>query len=159
MLDPVKPKNPKSAKTFFESKMAFTTGPVELNSMIKENKKIVIVDVRAAKDYDEGHIPGAINLPKESWGGVRGLDKNKTNILYCYSQVCHLAARAAVEFSSLGYPVMEMEGGMDAWRKSNFDVESAHDVQLNQKKDKAPKKRSLPKKVEDPFGSLGDEPH
>lgn len=36
-----------------------------------------------------GHIPGAINLPRDRWHTLDGLRKDQTNVLYCYSQVCH----------------------------------------------------------------------
>ena len=110
------------AKEFFEAKMAFTTGPVELERMMKAGE-VNIVDVRAAEDYAEGHIPGAINLPKDRWSTLSGLRKDKTNVLYCYSMVCHLAATAAVEFSGKGYPVMELDGGWRWWKEDGFDVE------------------------------------
>jgi rhodanese-related sulfurtransferase len=110
------------AKEFFEAKMAFTTGPVELERMMKTGE-VNIVDVRAAEDYAEGHIPGAINLPKDRWSTLSGLRKDKTNVLYCYSMVCHLAATAAVEFSGKGYPVMELDGGWRWWKEDGFDVE------------------------------------
>jgi rhodanese-related sulfurtransferase len=61
------------------------------------------VDVRASKDYAEGHIPGAVNLLKAQWHDAKivkaWLNKKKINVLYCYSQVCHPAATAAVEFT------------------------------------------------------------
>jgi rhodanese-related sulfurtransferase len=110
------------AKEFFEAKMAFTTGPVELERMMKTGE-VNIVDVRAAEDYAEGHIPGAINLPKDRWSTLSGLRKDKTNVLYCYSMVCHLAATAAVEFSGKGYSVMELDGGWRWWKEDGFDVE------------------------------------
>ena len=114
--------DPAKAKNFFEAKMAFTTGPVELERMMKANEAN-IVDVRAAEDYAEGHIPGAINLPRDQWNTLNGLRKDKTNVLYCYSIVCHLAAAAAVEFSSKGYPVMELDGGWRWWEEEGFTVE------------------------------------
>ena len=114
--------DPAKARQFFESKMAFTTGPVELERMMKANE-VNIVDVRAAEDYGDGHIPGAVNLPKDRWQTLEGLRKDKTNVLYCYSIVCHLAATAAVEFSSKGYPVMELDGGWRWWQQDGFAVE------------------------------------
>ncbi len=116
--------DPKKAKEYFEAKMAFTTGPIELDRMMSEGENINIVDVRAAEDYEEGHIPGAINLPKEKWGTLAGLRKDKTNVLYCYSQVCHLAATAAIEFTSEGYPVMELEGGFRSWKEHELEIEA-----------------------------------
>ena len=81
------------------------------------------MDVRAADDYAKGHIPCAINLSKEKWSTLAGLRKDKTNVLYCYSQTCHLAATAAVEFAEQGYPVMEMEGGFRTWKELDLDIE------------------------------------
>jgi rhodanese-related sulfurtransferase len=114
--------DPAKAKEYFEAKMAFTTGPVELERMIKGNE-VNVVDVRAAEDYAEGHIPSAVNLPKDQWHTLKGLRKDKLNVLYCYSHVCHLAATAAVEFAEKGYPVMELEGGWRWWKNDDFDVE------------------------------------
>ena len=114
--------DPTKARAYFEAKMAFTTGPVELERMMKSNA-VTVVDVRAAEDFAEGHIPGAVNLPKDQWQTLKGLRKDKTNVLYCYSQVCHLAATAAVEFASKGYPVMELEGGFRAWKEHDMDIE------------------------------------
>jgi rhodanese-related sulfurtransferase len=115
--------DPIEAKQFFEMKLAFTTGPVELNQMLQNHENINVIDVRDEQDYAAGHIPGAVNLPREKWKSPSVLDKRKTNILYCYSQVCHLAAKAAVEFASAGYPVMEMDGGFEAWRENDLPIE------------------------------------
>ena len=114
--------DPVKAKAYFEAKMAFTTGPVELERMIKAGE-VNVVDVRAAEDYKEGHIPGAVNLPKTGWDHPDGLRKDKTNVLYCYSQVCHLAATAGVKFAGMGYPVMELEGGFDEWKEHGMKIE------------------------------------
>jgi rhodanese-related sulfurtransferase len=115
--------DPQKAKAYFEDKNAFTAGPIELERMMKQGENINIVDVRAAEDYAEGHIPGAINLPKDKWHTLEGLRKDKTNVLYCYSLVCHLAATAAVEFASKGYPVMELEGGFNTWKEHDMEIE------------------------------------
>jgi rhodanese-related sulfurtransferase len=118
--------NPATAQEYFANKLAFTIGPVELDSMIREGEgdDIAIVDVRAAKDYERGHVPGAINLPRDQWHSLEGLRNDAVNILYCYTQTCHLAARAAHEFAGKGYQVMEMEGGFEAWQSSRLDVQN-----------------------------------
>lgn len=116
--------SPKKAKKFFEAKMNFTTGPVELNQMIKDNEDINIIDVRAPEDFAQGHIPGAINLPKERWSTLAGLRSDKTNIVYCYSEVCHLAAAAAKEFAENDFAVMELEGGFEEWKHYNMPTET-----------------------------------
>ena len=115
------------AKTYFQDKMDFTTGPVELERWAKQGQPVNIVDVRAAEDYAEGHIPGSVNLPKLQWDDTKMLKarlrKDRINVLYCYSHVCHLAATAAVEFAGKGYPVMELEGGWRWWKNDGFEIE------------------------------------
>ena len=103
-----------SAELFFQAKLAFTTGPIELSTMLKEGRDIEVVDVRAAEDFAKGHVSGAVNAPKGSWDTTE-LSKEKHLIFYCYAQQCHLAARAAYHYARLGHAVMEMEGGWQAW--------------------------------------------
>src|SRR5579872_3085081 len=91
--------DPVKARAFFEDKITFTTGPVEVSHRLKAHENINVVDVREEEDYRKGHIPGAINLPRGKWGTLEGLSKDRPNILYCYTQQCHLAATAALEFA------------------------------------------------------------
>ena len=110
------------AQMYFENKMAFTTGPVELFKMM-EAGNVCVVDVREAEDYEKGHIPGAMNMPHDCWENPRGLSRDKTNVIYCYTQQCHLAAKACMMFASKGFPVMEMEGGFETWKACDMDIE------------------------------------
>jgi rhodanese-related sulfurtransferase len=116
--------SPKKARKFFTAKMDFTTGPIELNEMIKANENINIIDVRLPDDYTKGHIPNAINLPKDKWDTFEGLSREKNNIIYCYSEVCHLAAAAAKHFAENDYPVMELQGGFQQWQTNNMPIET-----------------------------------
>lgn len=115
--------NPKKAKEYFENKMAFTTGPMEVSHQMDEKANIRMIDVRAAEDYNQGHIPGAVNLPKDKWDTLEGLSKDELNVVYCYSQTCHLAAKACLQFASKNYSVMEMEGGFRAWQENQLEIE------------------------------------
>ena len=107
----------RKAVEFFDAKLEFTTGPIELNTMIESGEYANIIDVRSKEDFSKGHIPGAVNLPKERWNFFKGLSRDRTNVVYCYSQQCHLAARACKFFAENGYSIMELEGGFDAWQK------------------------------------------
>jgi len=113
---------PDSGFDFFRAKMAFTTGPVELRRAI-DRDEVNVVDVRAGNDYDEGHIPGAVSLPRDLWETAQGLVKDRPNVFVCYSIVCHLAAHAARDFAAQGYPVMELDGGMREWRVHEMPIE------------------------------------
>ena len=114
--------DPQSAARYFQSKLDFTCGPIELSHWLDEGAAVNVVDVRAPEDYVKGHVPGAINLPRDQWQNPKGLSKDKANVIYCYSQTCHLAAAAALEFAKQGFPVVEMEGGFTAWQKAQLEV-------------------------------------
>ena len=117
----------RQARDFFARKLAFVTGPYEVAGQMRRNEPITVVDVRLPSDYQASHIPGAINLPQGKWHTLAGLSTERTAIVYCYSQTCKLAAAAAVEFASAGIPVMEMEGGFEAWVKNQLPVEGGLD--------------------------------
>lgn len=91
---------------------------------LDEKASVNVIDIRRAEDYANGHIPGAIHIPRENWQDPKGLSKEKTNIVYCYAQTCHLAAAAALKFAQKGYSVVELEGGFDNWKNAGFAIET-----------------------------------
>jgi rhodanese-related sulfurtransferase len=112
----MKKPDPAKALEYFQNKMKFTTGPVEVDYYMNRGDDLNLIDVRAADDYASEHAARAQSLPEDEWDTFKGLSKDKLNVLYCYSHVCHLAAKAAVKFAAAGYPVMEMDGGFEAWK-------------------------------------------
>ena len=113
------------SKTFFERRLDFIRGPVELNWMIKQGEKLNIIDVRSPEDYTKEHIPGAVNLPQEQWSTFKGLSKDRPNVVYCYTVVCQLATKAARYFAEHDFPVIELQGGIEYWKKNNLPLESS----------------------------------
>ena len=54
---------------------------------------IQLADVREKNEWDEGHLPNAVHLPKsyvEQWAEDRIPDKDKTTVLYCAAR-CSLS--------------------------------------------------------------------
>lgn len=115
--------DPAAALAYFQQKLAFTMGPVELRRRINERADLHVIDVREMEDYHRGHIPGALNLPKDRWTTNSGLAKGKVNVFYCYSATCPLAAQAAAYFAKRKFPVMELLGGFTEWGERGFEVE------------------------------------
>ncbi|MBQ9982974.1 MAG: rhodanese-like domain-containing protein [Lachnospiraceae bacterium] len=81
------------------------------------SKNGIIVDVRKAKFFREGHIPMAVSLPltRIEQGQVT-LPKNKTLIVYCETggtstQACRL-------LHEMGYDVINCVGGLASYRGS-----------------------------------------
>lgn len=121
-----------AAQAHFRAKAQFTTGTHELELLVTDAAKsdvgpFAIVDLRYPADFAKGHVPGAINLPRNKWTQAAieraGLSKDGVNYLYCYTQTCHLAAEAAVELTRLGYRAVEVEGGWASWVAGGYRVE------------------------------------
>lgn len=118
--------NTEKAAKFFTKIMAFTLGPVELKQMIEENK-VKIIDVRKKEDFEDGHIPTAISMPREEMEErLNELSKETLYVVYCYNQQCHLGACACRFLSVNGYHCMHLEGGFQTWDKEfKFKVEKS----------------------------------
>jgi len=92
---------------------------------------IQLLDVRSASEYEEGHIPNAM-LANVSDGAefarrIEALDKEKPVYVYCLAGA--RSERAANELRTRGFKnVVELKGGMNAWRKSGKPVDGAKKV-------------------------------
>lgn len=111
------------AQEHFRARATFSIGPLELERRLREGEELVLVDVREVEDFAQGHLPGAISLPKEDWYIGEGLNREFPNVLYGDSHACHLAATAAAEFAGRGYPVMELDGGIEAWKANKLALD------------------------------------
>ena len=74
---------PDYAKTVETSKLK----PAVVKALLDSAPSTVtVVDVRDAKEFAEGHVPGAINIPVETFAAGSGvLDKGRQIIVYCNS--------------------------------------------------------------------------
>jgi rhodanese-related sulfurtransferase len=88
------------------------------------NPELIILDVRSPREYEEGHIEGARNIPVESasFRGEAGrLDKGKTYLVYCRSD--NRSAEARQLLLEMGFTrVVNMTGGMLEWQRAGFKV-------------------------------------
>ena len=83
---------------------------------IIEKRSAILLDVRTAQEFDDGHIEGARNLDvskadfmqQASW-----LDKGKTILVYCRSGKRSLMA--ATMLVQAGYHVVNLKGGWLEW--------------------------------------------
>ena len=54
-----------------------------------DKSNLLIIDVREAKDYEAGHIEGAISIPDgqplENYKDILEANKGKTVAIYCYT--------------------------------------------------------------------------
>ena len=88
----------------------------EAAEMMKNETGYIILDVRRADEFAEGHIPGAINLPNESIGTekIPALpDKAQLILVYCRSG--RRSKEASEKLVKLGYTNIVEFGGILDW--------------------------------------------
>ncbi|MCQ2008390.1 MAG: rhodanese-like domain-containing protein [Sporolactobacillus sp.] len=79
-----------------------------------QGKIASIIDVREPDEFNEGHIPGAVNISVNIiQSRMNQIDKTKEHVLVCHAGV--RSAFAAELLSANGYNVKNMIGGMVAW--------------------------------------------
>jgi len=88
----------------------------ETVAMMEEEEGYIILDVRTAAEFDEKHIPGAINIPNETIGtdAIPELpDKNQLILVYCRSG--NRSKQASEKLVKLGYTNVQNIGGIAAY--------------------------------------------
>ncbi|RTR00173.1 rhodanese-like domain-containing protein [Halomonas nitroreducens] len=82
-------------------------------------RDFILVDTLPADSFAKGHLPGAINIVSDDIlnEAPRWLpDKQATIVVYCASEDCKRAGRAAERLARLGYTeVYHYRGGKRAW--------------------------------------------
>lgn len=98
--------------------------PAETKAMLDAKEKIIVLDVRDKPEFDEGHIPGAINISRgmlEFKAALIMPDKDSRIIVYCGVDLRGpLATRTLNE---LGYHnAVNMSGGLKVWKEAGFPI-------------------------------------
>jgi molybdopterin/thiamine biosynthesis adenylyltransferase/rhodanese-related sulfurtransferase len=90
-----------------------------------ESGEPVVVDVREQDEWDEGHIPGAVHIPRghlESRIERLAPDTSRPVVVYCSAG--NRSAFAAKTLTDLGYEdVVSLAGGFTDWKRNGFPVQ------------------------------------
>ena len=88
------------------------------------DSNVVILDVRKADEFAEGHITGAILIDQFQSDFLEQaqakLPKDKTIAIYCRSG--RRSANAAGKLADVGYKCVNLKGGIIAWKEANMPV-------------------------------------
>ena len=88
----------------------------------------VIVSVRSAEQYANGHIPGAINIGLAALAepvSLAQLPKDKQIVVYCYTG--HTGSQATALLNLMGYNAINLKFGMTAWTHDTEVAPSRYD--------------------------------
>ena len=80
--------------------------------------KAVIVDVRSAQEYAEGHIKGALNVPLNQVPRIKDKVADLDTPLYVHCLSGARSSRAVTALKKLGYTNVKNIGGVNSYQGS-----------------------------------------
>jgi rhodanese-related sulfurtransferase len=113
----------------FKIAPAATVGLPEFRSAV-ETKSTLILDARPSVFFEQGHVPGALNLARDNFARdyrhlapVLQPATDKPTIVYCSGGDCHDSRLVANALLSLGFSnVRVFTGGWEEWSKAGLPV-------------------------------------
>jgi rhodanese-related sulfurtransferase len=100
----------------------YAIGDVDVFKDGVEASGALVIDVREISEYEEGHIPGAVNIPLRTVAA--NVDKIPTDRqVYVYCKSGFRAAQALSSLGMLGYDnVLSYKPGWNGWTGANQEV-------------------------------------
>src|SRR5690349_23775430 len=97
----------------------------EASRLLESPAPPALLDVREQDEWDEGHIPGAVHVPRGNLESriesVVG-DRTRPVVIYCASG--NRSAFAAETLQALGYErPISLEGGFTDWKRNGYEIE------------------------------------
>ena len=99
--------------------------PKEVLELLESNGGPLILDVRTKKEFDSGHVPGAVNIPlRQVAGKLDELQKYSERGIIVYCESGGRSRRAIQALSDSGFKNLDqIDGDMAAWRRAGLPVE------------------------------------
>lgn len=98
---------------------------VDRRKLLQRMRKgeVVVLDVRAASEYEAGHIPGARSVPlAELEKALRTIPRDKEVVAYCRGPYCGLSQKAVALLRSKGYRAIRIHDGVVDWKDAGFPI-------------------------------------
>lgn len=112
------------ALAYFSAKLTHETDASDVYAAQQASDAFVLVDVRSADAWAQGHAVGAVHVPyRDIAARAAEFDPAVPVVVYCWSPGCNAGAKGAVEFAKRGFSVREMIGGYEYWAREGLPVE------------------------------------
>lgn len=99
-----------------------------LRQELGQGKRVLIIDVRDAKEFAAGHVPGAINIPiAELSKRIAEMNPPKDTVIVTVCERGGRSSRASLELQKLGYKTTSF-CTLDSWRKAGYKTEKAKEI-------------------------------
>jgi rhodanese-related sulfurtransferase len=99
--------------------------PSELDGELRSGSPPQVLDVRTRREYREGHIEGALNIPiTELRSKAEGLPFDRRRPVVAVCLTAHRSIPAVRILNDHGYgQVAHLAGGMVAWHREGFPTD------------------------------------
>ncbi len=119
----------------FKLAPAATVGLDQFHSAV-DRKNALILDARPSAFFEEGHVPGALNLARDDFAhdyrhlaNVLKAATDKSIIVYCSGGDCHDSRLVANALLSLGFSnVSVFTGGWEAWSAAGLPASTGSEL-------------------------------
>ena len=78
----------------------------------RNDKLAVLIDVRTPEEYEEGHVPGSINIPLQQIEKTKDVVQSKCRSIYVYCRSGARSRQAAADLRQMGYANVVNLGGI-----------------------------------------------
>ncbi len=103
----------------YSNKLAYEIDSWDLKLAMDHGEAVTVIDTRSPAAFQQGHIPGAINLPHRLMSPENTALLNKATLVvtYCDGIGCNASTKGALHMARLGFRVRELIGGLDWWKR------------------------------------------
>lgn len=110
-------------RRFFEDTDAPEVVSVETLRERMRAGDVVLIDVRPANEFEEGHLPEAISIPLETLESrMSELPRDKKIVAYCRGPLCTYAATAVRKLRSEGFEAQRSDVSVHSLRTPENDL-------------------------------------
>ena len=99
------------------------TSAQSLHSLLGQDAKVLVIDVRAPKEYYESHIPQTLSIPIERLPKmIRQLRVPKDTMIVTVCDHGGRSSHAVLEIQKMGYKTSSF-CRLDSWKKDGYDLQ------------------------------------
>ena len=93
------------------------------------NDEILLLDVRPPKEFEQGHIKGAVNISPESIAEkINDIPHDKTVVAYCRGPYCAYSYKMVDALRQDGVEALRLEEGFPEWKAAGLPFEVNQEI-------------------------------